>query len=137
MSTSHERSPDQWAPGPPDFIPGSEVVGGVYITKNSTWYTGGPEVGLMDLLYWHWHQPTTCHHCGSPPDPDGDHSCPCPTPDDTCIDHQRAFPRWQSSGLGNHTLHSLEPLHLEASLGCYDGCPVHGWIRDGRWVNVG
>lgn len=31
-----------------------------------------------------------CHHCGSPPDADGDHSCPCPYRDEECPDHQRA-----------------------------------------------
>jgi hypothetical protein len=58
---------------------------------------------LHRILVWHWHTPT-----------DGE-------------------PRWEGAGVGNHTLHSLDPLHLEASLGCHDGCPSHGWIRDGRW----
>jgi len=30
---------------------------------------------------------TRCHHCGKLPDADGDHSCPCPYPDDECPDH--------------------------------------------------
>jgi hypothetical protein len=30
-----------------------------------------------------------CHHCGSPPDADGDHSCPCPHRDEDCPDHTR------------------------------------------------
>jgi len=28
-----------------------------------------------------------CRHCGSPPESDGDHSCPCPYRDDDCPDH--------------------------------------------------
>lgn len=31
--------------------------------------------------------PSRCHHCGSGPDPDGDHSCPCPHRDEDCPDH--------------------------------------------------
>lgn len=34
-----------------------------------------------------------------------------------------------------HQLISLDPLHVEASLGCRS-CPCHGWIRDGRWVDA-
>lgn len=30
-----------------------------------------------------------CWHCGSPPDADGDHSCPCPYRDEECPDHGR------------------------------------------------
>lgn len=29
-----------------------------------------------------------CHHCGSLPDEDGDHSCPCPNPDGGCSEHE-------------------------------------------------
>jgi hypothetical protein len=28
-----------------------------------------------------------CHHCGALPDPDGDHTCPCPHRDDECAEH--------------------------------------------------
>lgn len=45
-------------------------------------------------------------------------------------------PRWQISGCGLHTVHSIEPLHVEPSLACEDGCPSHGWIRDGRWTDA-
>lgn len=31
-----------------------------------------------------------CPHCGSPPDEDGDHSCPCPYRDEECPDHRGA-----------------------------------------------
>jgi hypothetical protein len=30
-----------------------------------------------------------CHHCGLPPEADGDHSCPCPNRDEECPDHVR------------------------------------------------
>lgn len=29
----------------------------------------------------------TCHHCGQPPEVDGDHSCPCPLTDSECLGH--------------------------------------------------
>lgn len=28
-----------------------------------------------------------CRHCGALPDADGDHTCPCPNPDDDCPTH--------------------------------------------------
>ena len=34
-----------------------------------------------------------------------------------------------------HTLHSRDPLHVEASVLCPD-CGDHGWIRDGKWVSA-
>lgn len=45
------------------------------------------------------------------------------------------FPRYVLAGTGDHTVHSREPWHLEASLLCTD-CELHGWIRDGRWINL-
>lgn len=36
----------------------------------------------------------------------------------------------------HHKLISKEPLHIEASVGCHQ-CPSHGWIREGKWTNVG
>jgi len=32
-----------------------------------------------------------------------------------------------------HQLVSLDPLHIEASIGCHS-CSFHGHIRDGKWV---
>lgn len=29
----------------------------------------------------------SCHHCGRPPDDDGDHTCPCPLTDSECFEH--------------------------------------------------
>lgn len=45
-------------------------------------------------------------------------------------------PRWQCSRCALHDVISVDPLHLEPSLACEDGCPSHGWIRDGRWVSA-
>lgn len=43
-------------------------------------------------------------------------------------------PRWETTRCGLHTVHSVDPLHMEPSLGCENGCPSHGWIRNGQWV---
>lgn len=66
----------------------------------------GTEVGAKaaHVLVYHWHTPA-----GGPA-------------------------RWQCSRCSLHDVHSLDPLHLEASLACEDGCLSHGWIRDGKWV---
>lgn len=58
------------------------------------------------VVIWHWHTPTV------------------------------GEARWQAAGCGAHTVVSLDPLHLEPSLGCENGCPNHGWIRDGVWTNA-
>jgi hypothetical protein len=59
------------------------------------------------VVVWHWHAPTN-----------GDE------------------PRWRAAGCGLHTVVSLDPLHLEPSLGCEDGCANHGWIHGGVWTNA-
>lgn len=56
-----------------------------------------------DILVYHWHTP------------------------------EGGTPRWQLTACGLHTIVSLDPLTLVASLGCEDGCPNHGWITDGVW----
>jgi hypothetical protein len=28
-----------------------------------------------------------CHHCGKPPEADGDHTCSCPLSDSECLEH--------------------------------------------------
>jgi hypothetical protein len=45
-------------------------------------------------------------------------------------------PRWLGQRVPLHTLVSLDPLHLEPSLACADGCPWHGFLRDGKWTSV-
>lgn len=42
---------------------------------------------------------------------------------------------WSACSVTNHTMVSLFPLHLEASL-LFDCCGLHGYIRDGRWVSA-
>lgn len=62
-----------------------------------------------EVIVYHWHTPTT----------EG-------------LEH-----RWLASYCGNHTVVSVEPLTMTASLACGDGgCQWHGWITDGRWVDA-
>lgn len=62
-----------------------------------------------------------CHHCGSGPDADGDHSCPCPNSDTECLEH---------------TLHPVMPEALRALLAETDadnGCSTCGGTRLVDW----
>lgn len=59
-----------------------------------------------NVWVWHWHTPTRGAH------------------------------RWALAGCGYHTVLSVEPLTLDPSLACEDGCPSHGWIRNGVWVSA-
>ncbi|MGW4803015.1 hypothetical protein [Kitasatospora sp. NPDC004272] len=43
--------------------------------------------------------------------------------------------RWQGASTANHTLVAREPLHLEPSL-LWKCCGLHGWVRDGQWINA-
>jgi hypothetical protein len=43
---------------------------------------------------------------------------------------------WMPSGVGLHTLISIEPLHIEASVYWPACCGLHGFIRNGRWESV-
>lgn len=45
-------------------------------------------------------------------------------------------PRWAVAGTRLHLVESRDPLHLEPSLLWSDCCGKHGWIRDGRWVEI-
>lgn len=76
---------------------------------------GSPDPGVYvhvdgptgeEIFVWHWHTPT----------------------DDD--------PRWSGARLGLHTVISLDPLHVEPSLGCEHGCPSHGWVRGGTWTDA-
>lgn len=64
----------------------------------------GGENSINRMIVWHFHRPTN----GDP-------------------DH------WTGRSLGNHTLVSTDPLHLEPSLGCEDGCAFHCWIHNGKY----
>lgn len=106
MSRTFEEKPDTWT----DWTPGAihEVPG----SDGQVFYAivgDGIRVGEKASNLWiiHWHTPT-------PP----------------------LEPRWQISGCGLHTVQSVEPLHVEPSLACEDGCPSHGWIRAGVWSNA-
>jgi len=43
---------------------------------------------------------------------------------------------WRPAGVGAHDLISVEPLHIEASVYWPECCGMHGWIRDGQWVDA-
>lgn len=45
-------------------------------------------------------------------------------------------PQWMVSGVAQHELVSLDPLHLEPSLYWPDCCGMHGFLRAGRWQAV-
>jgi len=92
--------------------------------------------GKADNVWvWHWHTPLLCRHCGKLPEADGDHSCPCPKSDEDCTEHP-SFDRWHISACGKHTVLQVEPLTLDPSLACYDGCPSHGWLKNGVWDKI-
>lgn len=46
-------------------------------------------------------------------------------------------PRWIWRPCGRHTVVSLDPLHLEPSIGWTDCCGRHGFIRGGKWEPSG
>lgn len=56
--------------------------------------------------------------------------------------HQPVGPDARKHGIGwidvtsgqKHRIVSRDPLTIEASIGCAQGCQFHGFIRDGRWV---
>jgi hypothetical protein len=43
---------------------------------------------------------------------------------------------WVPTGVRAHQLVSAEPLHLEPSILWPDCCGMHGFIRDGRWIDA-
>ena len=43
---------------------------------------------------------------------------------------------WKPAGVTAHDLISVEPLHIEASVYWSGCCGMHGWIRDGEWVDA-
>jgi hypothetical protein len=64
------------------------------------------------------------------------HDCTKVMPDEpNVVESVRGKPLgWQPTGVGAHTLHAVEPLHLEASLYWPECCGLHGFIREGRWI---
>lgn len=59
-----------------------------------------------NVLVYHWHMPSEGAH------------------------------RWSLSACGLHDVVSVDPLTLDPSLACEDGCPSHGYIREGVWRPV-
>lgn len=45
-------------------------------------------------------------------------------------------PGWTVTGVQAHDLINLDPLHLEASIYWPTCCGLHGWIRDGKWIDA-
>lgn len=43
---------------------------------------------------------------------------------------------WKPTGVGKHDLISIDPLHIEASVYWPGCCGMHGWIRDGVWIDA-
>lgn len=43
---------------------------------------------------------------------------------------------WRPAGVGMHDLITVEPLHIEASVYWPSCCGMHGWIRDGAWIDA-
>jgi hypothetical protein len=58
------------------------------------------------------------------------HWCPM----DKC-DPGRGVSQWAMAGTPQHPVQQREPLTLDGSLLC-PNCGLHGWIREGRWVNA-
>ncbi len=54
-----------------------------------------------------------------------------------CTYKNTVSPRWFWAGTGRHQLISLDPLHLEPSIGWTDCCGRHGFIRNGKWEPAG
>jgi hypothetical protein len=44
---------------------------------------------------------------------------------------------WGPAGVAAHDLISSSPLHIEASVYWPACCGLHGWIREGKWVDAG
>jgi hypothetical protein len=59
-----------------------------------------------NVWVWHWHRPT------------------------------KGVERWALSACGLHDVRQVEPLTLDPSLACEDGCPSHGYIKNGSWRAV-
>jgi hypothetical protein len=43
---------------------------------------------------------------------------------------------WRPAGVNAHTLAHAAPLTIEPSLYWPDCCGLHGWIRDGAWIQA-
>jgi hypothetical protein len=107
MNTDPTNTPDLWSIYLNVYrIPGSPDPGEWIDTESSKKLTN--DSPGSHIVVWHWHRPT------------------------------EGPARWMGARLSSHTIHSTEPetLHFEPSLGCFAGCPSHGWVRDGHWIDL-
>lgn len=56
-----------------------------------------------------------------------------PPPEHWTLEHKG----WNPTGVAKHDLISVDPLHIEASVYWPACCGLHGWIRDGKWIDAG
>jgi hypothetical protein len=54
---------------------------------------------------------------------------------DHSIDGQ-SEPEWRANRLKRHTIITVSPLTLSPSVWFDDCCGLHGWVRDGVWIDV-
>ena len=54
-----------------------------------------------------------------------------------CVNKGNTQPRWMWQSASRHQLISLDPLHLEPSIGWMECCGRHGFIRNGQWEPAG
>ena len=54
-----------------------------------------------------------------------------------CVNKGNTQPRWMWQSASRHQLISLDPLHLEPSIGWMECCGRHGFIRNGEWEPAG
>lgn len=81
-----------------------------------SWTCGLEHVHTIDCL-WVWHD------CDLSRRPTDDH-------------WTSVYKGWKPSGVGLHTLVNIDPLHIEASVYWPDCCGLHGWIRNGTWIDA-
>lgn len=106
--------PDKWDdPTRPPWDGAVDLGGGVWAVWGAHHGARGSS-DLDHLLIWHWCTESRWVAEGRP----------------------HAEPHWVLAGAETHTLVSRDPLHLEPSLYWPDCCGKHGFIREGRWVEV-
>lgn len=76
------------------------------------------EQTINGLLIWHW-----CDH-------NVWHANPKTNPE------YIPSPGWVPTGVQGHDLIAIYPLHIEPSLLFMGCCNMHGWIRNGEWIDA-
>ncbi|MFM9542335.1 hypothetical protein [Streptomyces turgidiscabies] len=95
---------------PPSDWPGLEMVSMTRLTEDIYYGWLSHET---NPVFWHW-----CRALADVPADRTVHGGP-----------------WVAAGTSAHTLVAREPLHLEPSL-LWKCCGLHGWVRDGKWINA-